>query len=76
MTIRILASAKRDLEEGSQFYKSQETGLGDYFQTSVSADIERLKVTGASTQLSIKITIAPCVGRFRSPFFTSSQETK
>jgi hypothetical protein len=43
--IRIIASARRDLEEGFQFYESQEIGLGDYFLSSVRADIESLKVT-------------------------------
>ncbi len=41
--IRIAASARRDLEEGFDFYQSQEIGLGDYFLSSVRADIESLK---------------------------------
>jgi len=44
--IRIAASAHRDLEEGYDFHESQEIGLGDYFLSSVKADIESLKVTG------------------------------
>ena len=43
--IRIAASARRDLEEGFAFYESQEIGLGDYFLSSVKADIESLRVT-------------------------------
>ncbi len=43
--IWIAASARRDLEEGFAFYQSQEVGLGDYFLSSVKADIESLKVT-------------------------------
>jgi hypothetical protein len=29
--IRIAASARRDLDEGHDFYESPEIGLGDYF---------------------------------------------
>ena len=43
--IRIVASACRDLDEGFQFYELQQIGLGDYFLSSVKADIESLKVT-------------------------------
>ena len=43
--IRIAASARRDLDEGYDFYASQEVGLGDYFLSSVKADIESLRVT-------------------------------
>lgn len=35
MRIRILASARRDLEDGREFYESQGAGLGDYFIASV-----------------------------------------
>ena len=45
MRIRILASARRELDEGWQFYESQEPGLGDYFISSVRADIEGLRVS-------------------------------
>ena len=43
--IRIAASARGDLDEGYDFYESQEIGLGDYFLSSVRADIESLRVT-------------------------------
>jgi hypothetical protein len=43
--IRIVASARRDLDEGFQFYETQEIGLGDYFLSSVRADVESLKIT-------------------------------
>ena len=43
--IRIVASARRDLDEGFHFYESQELGLGDYFLSSVKADVESLKIT-------------------------------
>jgi len=46
MRIRILESAKRDLDEGYAFYESQEEGLGDYFVSSVRADIEGLRISG------------------------------
>ena len=44
MKLQILASAKRDLEEGYQFYEAQDAGLGDYFLTSVEADVESLRI--------------------------------
>jgi hypothetical protein len=43
--IRVAASACQDLDEGFAFYESQEIGLGDYFLSSVKADIESLRVT-------------------------------
>ena len=46
MRIRIVESARRDLEEGYAFYESQENGLGDYFLSSVRADIEGLRISG------------------------------
>jgi hypothetical protein len=51
--IRIVASARRDLDEGFEFYESQEIGLGDYFLSSVRADIElpeKLRSTTISRQ--------------------------
>src|SRR5580704_6689775 len=45
MRIRILASARSDLDEGYSFYQSQEEGLGDYFISSVRADIEGLRIS-------------------------------
>ena len=45
MRIRIVASARNDLDEGYQFYESQEPGLGDYFISSTKADIEGLRVS-------------------------------
>lgn len=46
MTLKIVASAKRDLAEGRAFYEAQEPGLGSYFQASVTADIEGLRICG------------------------------
>jgi hypothetical protein len=45
MRIRILASARSDLEDGYSFYESQEQGVGDYFLASVRADIESLRLS-------------------------------
>ena len=42
MTIRILPSAIADLAAGWEFYESQETGLGDYFQDCLFSDIDSL----------------------------------
>ncbi len=46
MKLRILDSALRDLEQGWWFYESQEEGVGDYFLSSLRAEIEKLRLTG------------------------------
>ena len=45
MRLRLLASARQDIEEGYAFYESQEQGVGDYFLASVKADIEHLRLS-------------------------------
>lgn len=42
MKIRILESAKSDLIKGFHFYEKQESGLGEYFLTSLYSDIDSL----------------------------------
>ena len=42
MRIEILTQAKEDLFEGWLFYERQQSGIGDYFLDSLSADIESL----------------------------------
>ena len=54
MRIRILASARSDLNDGYTFYESQEQGVGDYFLASVSADIESLRVSAGIHPLKHK----------------------
>ena len=54
MKLRILASAKVDLEEGSRFYEAQSAGLGDYFITSVGADIESLRLYAGTHPVAYK----------------------
>ena len=44
MTVRILPSAMKDLEEGFRYYEDQGEGLGAYFRESLFSDIESLKV--------------------------------
>ena len=46
MRVRILASASRDLVEGSRFYDRQEEGLGGYFLDSLFSDIDSLQLYG------------------------------
>ena len=46
--VRISDDALADLNEGYWFYEAQDRGLGDYFATSLRADIEGLKVTGGA----------------------------
>ena len=40
MRVRILDTARDDLIQGFHFYEQQESGLGDYFLSSLYADIE------------------------------------
>ena len=44
MKIEILSDAKRDIENGILFYKSQKDGLGSYFLDSILSDIESLHI--------------------------------
>lgn len=44
--VQISDDAVADLMDGFWFYEDQESGLGDYFASSLKADIEGLKVTG------------------------------
>ena len=44
MRVRILASASRDLVDGSRFYDRQEEGLGGYFLDSLFSDIDCLQL--------------------------------
>ena len=44
MKIRLLPEAERDLEIGADFYESQKTGLGTYFNDCLASDIESLKL--------------------------------
>jgi len=44
VNIRILESAKRDLEEGFYFYEYQKDGLGHYFIETIMSDIESLNI--------------------------------
>jgi hypothetical protein len=48
MKIEISAEAESDIERGFWFYESQEPGIGDYFRSSVFADIESLVIHGGS----------------------------
>ena len=43
-TIRISEDALQDLNDGFLFYEAQQAGLGDYFVTSLRADIEGLRI--------------------------------
>jgi hypothetical protein len=53
--IRISPGALQDLNEGFLFYEAQDPGLGDYFVSSLRADIEGLIKgygRGSSSRLS------------------------
>ena len=42
MKVRILPSAEQDLEDGADFYESQEPGVGVFFTDCLIADIDSL----------------------------------
>ncbi len=44
MDIRLLESAQLDLLEGFRFYEENAAGLGDYFLSSIQADVKSLPV--------------------------------
>ncbi len=44
MRIVLLRSAILDLADGYEFYEAQKAGLGDYFDESLAADIESLRL--------------------------------
>jgi len=44
VNIKILESAKRDLEEGFYFYEYQKEELGHYFIETLMSDIESLNI--------------------------------
>ena len=46
--IQISEDALQDLNEGFLFYEAQQTGLGDYFVSSLRSDIERLRIAGGT----------------------------
>jgi plasmid stabilization system protein ParE len=46
VTIRVLPSAIRDLENGRDFYDAQDLGVGDYFQDCLLSDIDSLVLYG------------------------------
>ncbi len=46
--VKISQDAFEDLNDGFLFYEAQDFGLGDYFVSSLRADIERLKVSATA----------------------------
>lgn len=43
--IRIVESARADLEDAFRFYELQEQGLGEYFKSCLNNDIDGLRIT-------------------------------
>ena len=48
MKIEISTEAEQDIENGYWFYESQSLGIGDYFRSSILADIDSLVIHGGS----------------------------
>ena len=46
MKVRILESARRDLRNGYNFYERQQKGVGEYFLSTLFADIDSLTLYG------------------------------
>jgi len=46
LKVRISSDAEQDLKEGFWFYEGRERGLGSYFRSSVSADLQSLTLYG------------------------------
>ena len=50
MIVNISSDAEADIADGFWFYEGQNTGLGDYFRSSIIADIESLSIFGGIHQ--------------------------
>ena len=50
MRIKILRSARNDLDDGFTFYESSEEGVGEYFLRSLYQDMLSLKTLGGTHQ--------------------------
>jgi len=48
MKIEISHDAELDIENGYWFYEFQESGVGEYFRSSIFADIDSLNIHGGS----------------------------
>lgn len=46
MRLKILPSALRDLQAGYRFYEAKEPGVGEYFLSEISSDIDSLTENG------------------------------
>ena len=44
MNVVVLDDAEADLAEGREFYELQQSGIGDYFSTSLTSDLESLRL--------------------------------
>lgn len=53
MKIRLLPEAERDLEIAADFYESQRSGLGSFFNDCLTADIESLKIYAGSMKPTV-----------------------
>lgn len=51
MNINILSSAQQDIIDAYWFYEEQEEGLGQYFLTSFTSDVERLEIIAGGHEI-------------------------
>jgi len=64
MTIVITESASDDIAEGYLFYEEQYQGLGDYFKSSILADIRSLVVFAGVHEIHFDIYHRKIANRF------------
>ncbi len=64
MNIVITESASDDIAEGYLFYEEQYQGLGDYFESSILADIRSLVVYAGVHEIHFEIYYRKIASRF------------
>lgn len=74
--LRISDDALADLNDGYWFYELQDTGLGEYFASTLRSDIEGLKVTAGIHHRDYPDYHRVLSRVFHMPFITPSQGTK
>ncbi len=76
MTIIITESAADDIAEGFLFYEEQFSGLGDYFESSIFADIRSLVIYAGVHELHFGLYLRKIASRFpHAIYYTVEGET-
>jgi plasmid stabilization system protein ParE len=64
MKVVITESASDDIADASVFYESQQTGLGEYFETSLLSDIRSLAIFGGIHESRFELYFRALAKRF------------